>query len=144
VVRAHGVESLCRALVDSPAVQSVQLDANELPNQARIGGPDPETVSRAILEATRDSGAELLSLALCGPSLDESRAATAALWRAAYERAYYAAKPAPSPAAPSPAAPPAPSPAADPPSAQPAPAAELSPAASGMAKAIAPSDGESK
>lgn len=114
VVRAEGIEQLCQALVGNPVVQSVRLDGSELPNQAFVGGPEPEAVSRAILEASRSSGAKLLSVMLSGPTLDESRGATAALWRAAYERAYYAARPAPvpapsaagvAPASPAPAAP---------------------------------------
>lgn len=121
VVRAEGIEQLCQALVGNPVVQSVRLDGGELPNQAFVGGPEPEAVSRAILEASRSSGARLLSVMLSGPTLDESRGATAALWRAAYERAYYAARPAPA-LAPAPAppaasvAPTAPAPAAPAPS----------------------------
>ncbi len=92
-VRAKAVETLCRALVDDPAVSGIALDSEKLPEQARISGDDLESVSLAILRAADTTDSRLLAMELAAPSLDEARGATAALWRAAYERAYYAARP---------------------------------------------------
>ena len=92
-VRATAIETLCRALVGDPAVSGIVLDSEKLPEQARISGDDLESVSLAILRAADATPSQLLAMEIAAPSLDEARGATAALWRAAYERAYYAARP---------------------------------------------------
>lgn len=100
VVRAEGVDRLAAALATEPSVSGVELDRDALPDQAHISGKDADAVSFAILRAARSSGATLRSLELTSPSLDETRGATAALWRAAYERAYAATRPPTAPAPP--------------------------------------------
>lgn len=100
-VRTPEARALARALLEDPAVTSLDWDESADAGELQVRGPDAEALSLAVLARARQVSAPLSSLESVLPALDEVRAATAGIWRAAYESAFRAASaPREAPAAP--------------------------------------------
>lgn len=85
LVRTPEARALGQALLSDPAVTSLEwLDSGEL----RVRGPDAERLSLALLARAREVSASLHAIETALPALEEVRAATAAIWRAAYDSAF--------------------------------------------------------
>jgi ABC-type thiamine transport system ATPase subunit len=108
-LRTSDPRKLAAALSAEPAVSAVVLDEQAHPGQLRASGADPERLALAVASAAQRSATLLSAIEPLLPSIDDARAATAGLWRAAYENAYRAARVPAAPAPPrAPAAPPSP------------------------------------
>ncbi|MCC6899407.1 MAG: hypothetical protein IT377_10560 [Polyangiaceae bacterium] len=92
-VRSRGARDLVRALADDPAVASLEFDEARGTDEICVRGPDADRLSLAVLTRARAVGATLISIEAALPALEEVRAATEGLWRAAYDHAYRAATP---------------------------------------------------
>lgn len=91
-LRTESPRPLAAALSNEDAVAGVELDEHAHPGQLRASGPDADALALAVLRAAQSSGAVIDAIEPVLPSVDDARAATAALWRAAYENAYRAAR----------------------------------------------------
>lgn len=76
--------ALAGALVGDPAVASLEWDEGEI----RVRGADVDSLSLAVLRHARALNTPLSSIGMALPALEEVRAATAGLWRAAYDAAF--------------------------------------------------------
>lgn len=83
-VHTPAARALARALVDDPAVASLEWGEEEI----RVRGADVDSLSLAVLRHARALSAPLSSIGMPLPALEEVRAATAGLWRAAYDAAF--------------------------------------------------------
>jgi len=86
-VSTPGARVLAAALAGDAAVTAVDWDDTLAPEQLRVRGPDVDRLSLAVLKHARELGVTLHSLSLALPAMEEVRAATAGLWRAAYDSA---------------------------------------------------------
>ena len=92
-VRSSGARDLVKALAHDPAVSSLDFDGERSADAICVRGPDADRLSLAVLRQARAVGARLVSIEAALPALEEVRAATEGLWRAAYDNAYRAAAP---------------------------------------------------
>jgi ABC-type nitrate/sulfonate/bicarbonate transport system ATPase subunit len=88
LVRTPEARALARALLGDPAVSSLEWDEPADADEIRVRGADADSLSLAVLSHARAVGAQLRSLEAVLPALEEVRAATAGIWRAAYENAF--------------------------------------------------------
>jgi hypothetical protein len=87
-VRSKDSRKIAAQLAEDPAVARFELrdDGNEL----TVRGADSAMLALAIARAARNAEAIVTAIEPTLPALDETRAASAALWRAAFEAAYRA------------------------------------------------------
>jgi ABC-type multidrug transport system ATPase subunit len=90
-VRTSAARALAHALVVDPDVESLDWDEAQRSGELRVRGPELERISLAVLRNARAVNAPLISVEAGLPALDEVRAATEGLWRAAYDNAVRAA-----------------------------------------------------
>ncbi len=91
-LRTSDPRKLAAALAGDEAVSAVELDEHAHPGQLRASGADPERLALAVATAAKRSATPITAIEPVMPSVDDARAATAALWRAAYENAYRTAR----------------------------------------------------
>ncbi len=94
-IRTPHPERLAALVSAARAVTGVRFDQDEHPGELRVRGAEVAPLSLAVIRAAREGGILVEAIEPTLPSLDEARAASVALWRAAYERAYLAARPQP-------------------------------------------------
>lgn len=90
-VRTTAARALARALVEDPDVTALEWDDTLGSAELCVRGSEVDRLSLAVLRNARAVGAPLISIESGLPALDEVRAATEGLWRAAYDSALRAA-----------------------------------------------------
>ena len=91
-VETPQARSLAAGLAQDERVHGIEWKAGD---SVRVRGGDTNELARAVVEISSALNAQVRSIRAHHPSLDEARAASMGLWRAAYERALQAARPAP-------------------------------------------------
>ena len=87
-IRTGEARRLAAALVDHGAVDSASWDADQI----LVRGKDPSALALAVTDCAVAAGIELGAIEPTLPDLNEARAATAGVWRAAYEAALEAGR----------------------------------------------------
>jgi len=87
-VRSDNQRKLAARLVQDPAVAALDLSGDG--DQLTVRGADPDALGLAIARAARELEVKVSAIEPTLPALDDARAASAALWRAAYDAAYRA------------------------------------------------------
>jgi ABC-2 type transport system ATP-binding protein len=82
---------LASALCADPAVSSVEWNEARDAREIRARGADADQLSLAVLAHAHATGAVIEEMELGLPAMEEARAATAGIWRAAYDNAVRAA-----------------------------------------------------
>jgi ABC-type multidrug transport system ATPase subunit len=88
VVRTGAARELAAALASERNVVAVQFDARFAPGQLRVRGADLDLLALDVARVARAHGIHLQAVAQSLPSVQEVRAASAGVARAAYDEAY--------------------------------------------------------
>ncbi len=90
-IRSKDAKQLAALLAADPAVQGVEWDASRAPERVLVRGKDADVLSLALARIARESDCAVSSIDTILPALDEARAASVGLWRAAHDAAREAA-----------------------------------------------------
>jgi ABC-2 type transport system ATP-binding protein len=88
VLSTDDARALAAALAEVPSVSSAYWNDRDAPGQLTVRGEDLERLALGVVRAARDAGIHIHALGPALPSVQEVRAASVGVARAAYEEAY--------------------------------------------------------